>query len=303
LSFPPATYELPPPKFTHRYRTHIILFVLTFITTTLHDPIQLLLLEGSAALPYFTWPVFRTGLWYSVPLLTILGAHEMGHYLACRKYGVDATLPYFIPAPGLLTGTFGAVIRIRERFPTPQALFDIAVAGPIAGFVVLLPFLIWGMAMSEMHSTQGIVSLRLGDPLLSKAAAWITLGLPPEGQDIFLHPIAYAAWWGLLVTALNLMPFGQLDGGHISFAVFGARARYVSLGTLGVTLLLTLWSRSWISVAIMMLVMASFLGVRHPQVLDPDQPLDARRKAVAVLALVIFVVCFTPVPIELFFGK
>jgi membrane-associated protease RseP (regulator of RpoE activity) len=310
----PSLFE-PPRKFQHRYRTHIILFVLTFVTTTLHDLFSGLLevwaQEGLARVPSAIigisasnwWAMISQGLLYSIPLLTILTAHEFGHYFACRRYGVDASLPYYLPAPGLLTGTFGAVIRIRERFPTSRALFDIAVAGPIAGFVALLPFLIVGMAMSETRSTAGIVSLRLGDPLLSKAAAWVTLGLPPQGQDIFLHPIAYAAWWGMLVTALNLMPFGQLDGGHISYAVFGTRARFVSFGTLGATLLLTLWSRSWISVAIMMLVMASFLGVRHPQVLDPDQPLDASRKAVAALALLIFVVCFTPVPLEFFFGK
>ncbi len=150
---------------------------------------------------------------------------------------------------------------------------------------------------------QGTNLIYFGEPLLLKAVAWLHFGAIPDGFDIFLHPIAFAAWFGMFATALNLLPFGQLDGGHISYAVFGRRARFVSAVTLAGTLLLTLRSSSWISMAIIMLVMAYFLGLRHPPISDEGVPLDSRRKLVAAFALVMFVLCFTPVPIEFFFGK
>ena len=168
------------------------------------------------------WYIF--GLWYSLPLLLILGAHEFGHYWYCRKHDVDATLPYFLPAPVPLTGTFGAVIRIKEAFPSTRALFDIGVAGPIAGFVVLLPFLYWGVGMSAaVKFPESADLIYFGEPLLFKAMAWLRFGTLPQGFDVVLHPMGFAAWFGMLATAMNLLPFGQLDGGHIAYAVFGAR--------------------------------------------------------------------------------
>jgi membrane-associated protease RseP (regulator of RpoE activity) len=295
-------YPPPPPprlRFQHRYRTHIILFVLTVLTTTAAGMLQddaWLDPNGIGSL----WALAFSGLWYSVPILTILGAHEFGHYAYCRRHRVDATLPYFIPAPIPLTGTLGAVIRIREPFPSKQALFDIGVAGPIAGFIVLIPFLLWGMAMSSTINMQD-AGAYFGEPLLFKLVEWLRFGALPEGVDSTLHPMAFAAWFGMLATALNLMPFGQLDGGHIAYAVLGRRAKWLSLATLIVAVSLAVfWSASWIAVAVMMMAMAFFLGIRHPRIHDEDVPLDRARMLVALFALIMFVICFTPVPIEIF---
>jgi len=308
--FPPAppAWAMPPrpPRFQHRYRKHILLFALTLLTTSMAGGCHQLGFEASmGSLPAdasFGWSFLLGGLSYSVPLLIILGAHEFGHYIYCRIHRVDATLPYFLPAPIPLTGTLGAVIRIREAFPSKRALFDIGVAGPIAGFVALLPFLWWGTTMSgvvKFPETSDVIYF--GEPLLFQAVAWLHFGTLPDGFDIVLHPMGFAAWFGMLATALNLLPFGQLDGGHIAYAVFGRRAAAISAVTLVTALLLfTFESSSWFFVALMMLAMALLLGLRHPRVLDEDTPLDAGRLAVALLALVILVICFTPVPIETF---
>jgi membrane-associated protease RseP (regulator of RpoE activity) len=140
----------------------------------------------------------------------------------------------------------------------------------------------------------------LGEPLLFRLATWLQFGHIADGYSVNIHPVVFAAWFGMLATALNLMPFGQLDGGHISYAAFGRKARYISMATLGVMLLLTAFSLSWSSMTIMMAVMAIFLGFGHPHVIDEHEPLDPKRTLVAILALVIFVVCFTPVPISWF---
>lgn len=308
------TLEPPPrpPRFQHRYTKHVVLLVLTFITTTVMGSCHQLGFEVSSGMPepdistltefaalltgYLPW-----GLYYSVPLLVILGAHEFGHYYYCRVHQVDATLPYFLPFPLAITGTLGAVIRIKEAFPSKRALFDIGVAGPIAGFVALLPFLWWGLAWSAVASfpedAEGV--LYFGEPLLLQAVAYLHFGTLPEGQDITLHPMGFAAWFGMLATALNLLPFGQLDGGHIAYSVFGRRAALVSAATLATAMLLFLTqSSSWFFVALMMLVMALLLGLRHPRVIDEHTPLDGGRQVVALLALVIFLICFTPVPIS-----
>ena len=299
--------QLPParPKFQHRYRTHVILFVLTLITMSMTDAFTLMWSAfGSDVNPFvlFTWETFRHGLWYAIPMLMILGAHEFGHYVYCRKHNVDATLPYFLPAPLPLTGTLGAVIRIREAFPSKRALFDIGIAGPIAGFVALLPFLVAGVMMSEVLPKPP-VSVSLGEPLLFQAVAKMIIGPLPAGHDIFLHPLGFAAWFGMLATALNLMPFGQLDGGHITYAVFGRYAVYASVATLGAAIFLTFRSGSWIAMTVMMVVMAFVLGVRHPRMVDEDSPLDPKRKWLAAVALIIFILCFIPVPIEIFFRQ
>jgi membrane-associated protease RseP (regulator of RpoE activity) len=291
--------EAPRPKFQHRYRLHALLFGLTLITTTL---------SGVTVRPGMGWgTILLSGLWYSIPILVILAAHEFGHYVFCRRHNVDATLPYFIPAPPLIfiAGTFGAVIRIKEAFPSKKALFDIGVAGPIAGFVALVPLLYWGVGMSEVKTahTVGVNTISLGEPLLYQLMAWLHFGSLPDGVDVFLHPMAFAAWFGMFATALNLLPFGQLDGGHIVYSVLGRRSWYVSVATLGAAVFLTVLSLSWVLMTAMMLIMALVLGFRHPRVLDEHVPLDGRRKLVALFALVMFILCFTPVPISFFIAK
>ena len=283
MPFDQPTSELPPPKFQHRYWVHVLLFLLTLFTTT-----------------FFT----LIGGWsYSIPILTILGAHEFGHYFYCRKYGVDASLPYFLPAPFPLTGTLGAVIRIRQAFPSKAALFDIAVAGPIAGFIALVPFLYISFRYQTTAQITPDTAIVFGEPLLFKLVSYVWFGPLPAGFDETISPMGMAAWVGMLATALNLLPFGQLDGGHVAYALFGRRAWVVSLTTLTVTLLLTVRSLNWLLTAIIMLVMAYFVGLRHPPVPDSEAPLDSGRKAVAVLVLVMFVLCFTPVPIVSIFGQ
>lgn len=272
----------PPPKFQHTLALPILLFVLTAISTAL-----------------FTW----AGPWYAFGILLILGAHEFGHYFACRWHNVDCTLPFFLPAPFLeLTGTLGAVIRIREPFPSRRALFDIGVAGPLAGFVTLIPFLIIGISWSTIDVIpEGGAGLWLGEPLLFKALARFIHGPLLEGTDLFIHPLGYAAWFGMLATALNLLPFGQLDGGHLAYAVFGPRARYVSIATLGLVVTLAVVSYSWIVMAVMLSLMAYFMGFRHPAPLDDWTPLDRGRVFVALIALAILIGCFTPEPITINF--
>jgi membrane-associated protease RseP (regulator of RpoE activity) len=278
---PPVYVWLPPPrrKFQHRYRTHIILFLLTIVTTA--------------------WANYS--LLFSFAVLTILAAHEFGHYVQCRRYNVDATLPYFIPAPPIfLSGTFGAVIRIREAFPSKRALFDIGVSGPIAGFVALLPFLWFGIHMSKVVPAGPHENvLILGDPLIVKAVVWLTFGSLPDTLTVLVHPFAFAAWWGLLATALNLLPFGQFDGGHISYALLGRRSWIVSAVMVAMCAVLAVTvALSWASLTVLMLAMIFFFGIRHPRIVDEDVPLDPRRRLVALLALVIFILSFTPVPIR-----
>lgn len=308
---PPApSWAIPPPRrrFQHRYRRHLILFGLTIFTTTWSGSCHyqgFLLSQGLPVEPaLFAWSYVVQGLWYSIPLLLILGAHEFGHYAYCRVHQVDATLPYFIPAPIPLTGTLGAVIRIREAFPSKRALFDIGVAGPIAGFVMLIPLLYVGVAMSQVVSfPESANVIYFGEPLLLKAMVWLHFGVLPNGTDITLHPMGFAAWWGLLATAINLLPFGQLDGGHIAYSVLGRRASVVSAATLMVAVLLTFWSSSWMAMTGILIVMSFVLGIRHPRVIDEHVPLDPTRRAIAIFAVVMFIVSFTPVPVEMFVAQ
>jgi membrane-associated protease RseP (regulator of RpoE activity) len=240
------------------------------------------------------------GLWYSGTLLAILAAHEFGHYYLCRRYNVDATLPYFIPAPLPLTGTLGAVIRIREPFPTRAALFDIGVAGPIAGFIVLLPALFIGLALSRTAAEPPISDnlLALGEPLLFQWATTIVFGTLPDGQTVNMHPMVFAAWFGMLATALNLLPFGQLDGGHITYAALRGWSTPLSLATVAGAIAMTYVSSSWIFMSAMMVVMLAVFGARHPRVIREYEALGRWRYLVALLALIMLIVCFTPSPIE-----
>jgi membrane-associated protease RseP (regulator of RpoE activity) len=247
------------------------------------------------------WRFMLKGLWYSGTILAILGAHEFGHYYLCRKYNVDATLPYFIPAPPpVLTGTLGAVIRIREAFPTRTALFDIGVAGPIAGFVVLVPALFIGMSLSHVTKEPPVSAtlVALGEPLLFRLAAFVVFGQVPEGQTINMHPMVFAAWFGMLATAINLLPFGQLDGGHISYATIGRWSTPLSLATVLFAVVMTFISMSWLLMTVMLVLMLAVLGPRHPRVVYEYEPLGPNRNLVAIAAVVMLAVCFTPSPIE-----
>jgi membrane-associated protease RseP (regulator of RpoE activity) len=282
-----------------------VLFLLTVATTILAGAQHFasFQLDFNARAPQLSTTLFLlNGLWYSLSILTILGAHEFGHYFACRYYGVDASLPYFLPAPLPLTGTLGAFIRIREQIPGKRELFDIGIAGPLAGFAVAVPVLIVGMSFSRVSplppDTTGFVEL--GEPLLFQGVAWLIWGTPPDGYSINMHPMAFAAWFGLLATALNLFPIGQLDGGHISYAVLGRKSTAVTLVTVAVLMALTFVSSSWLVWTVLTVVMLVTFGPRHPQTSDEDVPLDRPRLWLAAAAVVVFVLCFTPAPLEPF---
>ena len=292
-------------KFQDRVWLHGLLFVLTLITTTVigafHYAGFLDDFRGSSVLPMSFGALLLRGFWYSGTILTILGCHELGHYFACRYYDIDASLPFFLPLPPPFpTGTLGAVIRIREPFPGKRSLFDVGIAGPIAGFLVTVPALFLGVAMSHVvRVPPSFVGDELGEPLLFKVAAWMVWGSPPAGYSLNLHPMAFAAWFGMLATALNLFPIGQLDGGHISYAVLGPRSTYVTFVAVSVVAGLTLVTSTWVVFTVLTIAMLILFGPRHPRVLDEHVPLDRTRLLLALFALAIFVVCFTPAPITL----
>ena len=295
----------PSPKFNDRVWLHVLLFALTIASTTLVGANQYLsFLDDFRGTPGLSMPfasLLVRGLWYSGTILAILGCHELGHYFACRYYDVDASLPFFIPVPFLLTGTMGAFIRIREQIPSKRMLFDIGIAGPIAGFVVAVPALFIGLAMSHVAPLPADQSgmLELGEPLLFKFASWLIWGTQPAGFSLNMHPMAFAAWFGMLATALNLFPIGQLDGGHVSYSVLGPRwSTYVTFTMVAVALGLSVFAYSWVVWTGMLVLMLFLFGPRHPRVFDEDLPLGRGRLLLAVLAVVMFVLCFTSAPIR-----
>jgi membrane-associated protease RseP (regulator of RpoE activity) len=301
---PPERTWLPRRKFQDRLWVHRALLLATLITTTLAGAEHYggFISDFSGKVPQVSMTaLFLNGLWYSATILAILGCHELGHYIACRYYDVDASRPFFLPMPFLLTGTLGAFIRIREPIPSKRMLFDIGIAGPIAGFLIAVPALFIGLRLSHVVALPVRLppgTMDLGEPLLFKLAARLIWGAQPAGVTLNLHPMAFAAWFGLLATALNLFPIGQLDGGHISYAVLGRRSTYVTLVMIGVALGLARFSSSWIVWTGLMVVMLIAFGPRHPRTADEHVPLDRARVALAVFALVMFIVCFTPAPIQ-----
>ena len=233
------------------------------------------------------------GIPFAGTLLGILVTHEFGHYLLSRIHRVPASLPLFIPGPPHFIGTFGAIIRMRSPILSRKALFDIGVAGPIAGFVVAVIALVAGLRWSTVVVDQGLYGLRLGEPLLLQFFTWLVMGTIPNGYDVVLHPVAFAAWFGLFVTSLNLIPIGQLDGGHVAYALWGSRQRSIALAILPVLLVLGFigWP-GWFLWA----GMAGILGLAHPPVLDPQTALGRTRMWVGWAALAIFALTFAPIP-------
>jgi len=283
---------------------HVFLFGLSLLTTTIVGVVLAQSFQSNRPLDLdqyvnvfpLLWArpwLLLEGLPYSLTLMTILLAHELGHYFACRYYGIDASLPYFLPAPTQI-GTFGAFIRIRSPIYTRRALFDVGVAGPLAGFVLLLPAMAVGLAHSRV--IPGIAErgdLIFGVPAIQRLMELVIFP-GRAAADISLHPVARAAWVGTLATALNLLPIGQLDGGHI---VYSFTSNYHKLlSRLFVLMLVPLgifYWRAWLVWAALLF----FFALRHPVIFDVT-PLDRRRVWLGVLAAVIFLLTFTVVPIH-----
>ncbi len=269
---------------------HVLLFLLTFLSTLvvgamytgadiIKDPIKI-----------------YKGLPFSATLLCILLAHEFSHYLASRRHGVEATLPYFLPAPTLF-GTLGAFIKMKSPINTRNALMDIGASGPIAGFTVALVATVIGLFLSQVVAVTKVEGMiTLGDSLLFKALTRLIVGSVPEGHDVVLHPVAFAGWIGFFVTALNLIPIGQLDGGHILYALMGERHAKLSKALVGlmIGLGLLVWE-GWLVWGVILIV----LGFRHPPIIYSEIPLDDKRKRIGWLAVIIFVITFIPVPITI----
>jgi membrane-associated protease RseP (regulator of RpoE activity) len=293
----PFPEVLPPARGWRRFVEHplfhLALLLATFVTTTL---------AGGAAFSQGGGPLlgghFSDGLSFSLPLLTILGIHELGHYAMCRRYGLAATLPYFIPSPLLnLVGTFGAVIRIKEPFRNKHELLDIGAAGPLAGFFTALPFLAFGVAHPRPSTTPLTPDTWLFDyPLIVRwAQAW-THVRPYTSATVHEHPMFMAAWFGLLVTCLNLLPIGQLDGGHVLRAAAGRRQPMVSAIALGLCVVAGITrSTVWL---VLPLAVTVLMGLKHPPVPDDDAPLDFGRTLIALLCVAVFLVSFCLTPIR-----
>jgi membrane-associated protease RseP (regulator of RpoE activity) len=283
-----------------RSTANLILFALTLLSTLAAGSIV------SGSLPFVTFnPLLQPahlldGVPFAFTLLAILGTHEFGHYFTARYHGASVSLPFFIPAPPpiFLFGTLGAVIRMRSPVRDRNSLFDIAVAGPLAGLMVAIPALLLGLSRSRV----GMVlpehtGLTFGDSILMRGLTWLVFGSIPQGMDVFVDPVALAGWVGLFVTALNLFPVGQLDGGRIAYALFGSWHRQVSLATFVGLMALGLVFRSanWIVFAGLI---ALLMGFHHAPPLDDLTPLSRSRYALGVFCLVLLVLLIPPVPIS-----
>jgi membrane-associated protease RseP (regulator of RpoE activity) len=291
--------------------THVALFVLTLISMMAAGAIQ----QGVNPFQGLDRIVHLVeGIPFAATLLAILTVHEFGHYFAARKWGVRASLPYFLPLPYIsFLGTLGAVIRSRSPIPHKRALLDIGAAGPLAGFVVAVAACVIGLPLSEVVNrsyfgqfpiAQIDPFIRLGSPLLFEGLA--SLLIPAVGPDdlVLLSPVAFAGWVGLFITAFNLFPVGQLDGGHIVYALFGRHHKVIGRATFAVLLGLGVYGifsyvwelpagwPGWLFLAFFL----SVFGTGHPAPYYPNIPLDSRRRRIGLFSLFVFAVCFTPVP-------
>jgi membrane-associated protease RseP (regulator of RpoE activity) len=301
------------PRVRRKYALNVSLFLLTILTTLFWGAFMMVSNEPASAsldpLVFFKqvlahFELLQKGIPYSVAILLILLSHEMGHYLACRYYGIDATLPFFLPGP-VYTGTFGAFIRIRSPFPNRKSLFDVGIAGPLAGFAVLLPFLYLGLKWSlqippsQLPSDSGYY----GEPLIFQIFG--NYLLKPNLVTI-PHPIAFAAWFACLATSLNLLPISQLDGGHVSYALFGKRAYVITwiffAGVLGLAVhgFTISWvsGSQWVMYSIMLLALRKMAGFRHPPTMDDESPIGWGRMVWGVIGLIVFILTFIPVTIR-----
>jgi len=272
---------------------NFVLFATTILTTILAGSFL------SGANPFSNPKNLILGVPFSLALLLILGSHELGHYFACKSRGIQATLPYFIPVPPPIfpLGTFGAIIRIKAHIQDKKGLIEVGAAGPIIGFIFAVPIAILGLLLS---SFQPIIPetpqiLILGNSLIFWALTELFTN-PPTGYGLSLHPIAFAGWVGMFITALNLLPVGQLDGGHISYALLGKKSKFVAWPLIGIMAILGIYWLGWLVWAMLILLL---LGIKHPPPLDDITPLDKTHKIIGYLSLFIFIITFVPVPFQI----
>lgn len=278
-----------------RWTLPLFLFALTVCTTLWAGAYQAYsgTIRGPVAFLWEHPEMLPRGIPFAATLLFILLTHEFGHFILSKIHRVPASLPLFIPGPPHFIGTFGAIIRMRGPILNRRALFDIGVAGPLAGFVVAVMALIAGLYLSTVVDRTSTYGLQLGEPLLLKFMAWLIIGPLPAQADVLLHPVAFAAWFGLFVTSLNLIPIGQLDGGHVAYALWGNRQRTMAFAVLPLLIMLGFvgWP-GWFIWAFM----AGVWGLGHPPVMDPQVPLGRSRVLVGWIAFAVFVLTFAPVP-------
>jgi membrane-associated protease RseP (regulator of RpoE activity) len=283
-----------------RVSINVVLFVLTCLSTLLAGAF----FSGSPTFDAFRstlmGTLFLSGIPFAATLMTILGVHEFGHYFTARHYRASVSLPYFIPAPPplFLFGTLGALIHMRSPARDRNSLFDIAAAGPLAGLFVAIPALVLGLEWSSVIPTPAGEQVVFGQSLLMRWLVQARFGPLPDGMMLYTHPMADAAWAGFFVTALNLFPVGQLDGGRIAYALFGRHHRQVGMVTVAATLLLGLitWSVNWF---VWSALVVFLIGFHHSPPLDDVTPLSPGRRTVGALCLVLFVLLIPPVPIDI----
>jgi membrane-associated protease RseP (regulator of RpoE activity) len=289
-----------------------VLFLLTVLTTCyagLSWSASFLFFDAAAGADLIVGParalgnarLFPLSALYAAVLMTILVGHEMGHYLTCRRYGARATLPYFLPGPPFL-GTFGAFIRIKSPLSFKSQVFDVGANGPLVGFALTVPALAVGLALSRVAPfTPSAETVNFGEPLLFKLMSGLFFGRIPEGSGLVLHPVGWAGWVGLLVTSINLVPIGQLDGGHVAYAVLGRHARFVSrIMVVFLIVMGVFFHTTWLIAAALILFFEfkSKFRLRHPPVVDEIVPLDVKRRLLGLLLLAIFFLSFIPAPVE-----
>jgi membrane-associated protease RseP (regulator of RpoE activity) len=242
------------------------------------------------------------GLPFSFTLLLILGSHELGHYFACKRLGVSATLPYFIPVPPPSPlGTFGAVIRIKSPIEDKKGLLEVGAAGPLVGLVFAIPIIIIGFKLTHPIPISSIKNLEeaghitfgLGSSILTYFLSKLFLEVPKEGYTLMLNPVGFSGWIGLFVTAMNLLPIGQLDGGHIAYAIFGKAHKWIAFAMIGTLIILGI--KFWPGFAVWA-VLVLILGVRHPPPLNSMEPLDLSHKIIGIISIIAFIITFVPNP-------
>ncbi|MEP7199676.1 MAG: site-2 protease family protein [Chloroflexota bacterium] len=272
---------------------NVILLLLTIVTTTLvgaqYEQTCQGIVGGRIGLDFLNEPLrLLAGLPFSLGVLAILGTHELGHYFTARKYHIAVTLPYFIPVPiGL--GTLGAFIKLKAPIDSRKSLFDVGIAGPLAGLVVALPVFIGGLLLSQVRPCGQAV---YGNSLFVNALTLLVHGTHARGWILIMHPLAYAGWVGFLMTGINLLPVGQLDGGHVTYAIFGRYAGWIARATFGGMLLLSLIYPGWFIWALLIF----FVGLRHPPPLNDVTPLDPRRRALGIATMLFALLIIVPVP-------